>query len=156
MEQLKSNSLKIFISAIYSLVFLSFSMGRLNAQTMISPNNPQEMEEIKRAVRLKDYIKAAELCNALARKGDTDAQYQLGVFYQSGKGVVRNYIKALSLFQHAAEGGHPKAQYSLAQMYENGWGTKPDYPQALIWYKRSAEQGYVQALAMVKGLIPKD
>ena len=106
-------------------------------------------DEARRAVLVKDYRKAAKVFAALAEQGDTEAQYQMGVLCQTGRGVSRDYQKAFDWFLRAAEAGHLKAQYSLGAMYENGWGTPPDASQAAGWYERAARRGHGQALAKV-------
>lgn len=107
-------------------------------------------EEAKRAVRMREYTKAAGLFQGLAEQGDADAQYQLGILYQQGKGVPKDHEQAFQWFQKAAESGHVKAQYSLATMYENGWGVTADEQYAASWYQKAADQGYPQAIARVK------
>jgi ankyrin repeat protein len=148
MEPRKSKKMGIFFLCICALALFVSVTGKTDVQALTA--DPGKMEEAKRAVRLKDYVKAAELFNVLAEAGSEDALYQLGALYQTGKGVKKDYTKALYLFQQAAEKGQAKAQYSLAQMYENGWGTTPDQQHAFIWYTRSAEGGYRQALTKVK------
>jgi TPR repeat protein len=108
-------------------------------------SNDLLFEEVRRAVRMKDFIKASALLGRLAEGGEADAQYQLGVLYETGRGVPQNDAKALEYYRQAAEQGHAKAQYSLAEFYLNGRGTTADHQLAWEWYQRSARQGYVQA-----------
>ncbi|MGB1255323.1 MAG: tetratricopeptide repeat protein [Thiolinea sp.] len=46
--------------------------------------------------------------------GDSDAQYQLGMIYQSGRGVQQSLPLAKQLFGRAAQSGNAYAQYALA------------------------------------------
>ena len=63
------------------------------------------MEAAKRAVRMRHYSKAASLFHTLAFKGDADAKYQLGVFFQMGRGVPKDHAKAIEWYKKAAEQG---------------------------------------------------
>ena len=52
---------------------------------------------------------------ALAERGATDAQAELGVRYEGGRdGVERNYGEAVTWYRRAAEQGHAAAQASWA------------------------------------------
>lgn len=103
-------------------------------------------EEAKRAVRVRDYPLAVKWLNDLMLKGDVDAGYQLGAFYQTGKGVPIDPEKAFDCFSKAARQGHVKAQYSLGMMFENGQGVAQDNQKAAEWYRRAAEGRYAPAL----------
>lgn len=82
----------------------------------------------------------------LARSGDVEAQYKLGLSYYHGNNegvndIKQNFTKALDWFNKAAEKGNTDAMYSLGQMYENGDGVNQDYTIAAAWYKKAAEKG---------------
>jgi TPR repeat protein len=49
-----------------------------------------------------DYATAQRLIRALAEKGDADAQYDLGVLYQTGEDVPQDYVQAYKWYQLAA------------------------------------------------------
>ena len=57
-----------------------------------------------------------------AEQGEKEAQYNLGVMYYSGDGVLQDYAKAFELFTKSAEQGNARAQFNLGVMYENGEG----------------------------------
>ena len=57
-----------------------------------------------------------------ADQGHTVAQYNLGVFYDSGRGVKQSDKEAVRWYQKAADQGHAGAQYNLGVMYPNGQG----------------------------------
>ena len=86
----------------------------------------------------------------LAQQGNQDAQYNLGLIYYNGDGVVQDYKKALYWFEKSARQGDAQAQNNLGFMYYDGKGVEKDYKKSFYWYKKSAEQGI--ALAQ-KGLI---
>jgi hypothetical protein len=49
-----------------------------------------------------DYATAQRLILLLAEKGDADAQYDLGVLYQTGEGVPADYVQAYKWYHLAA------------------------------------------------------
>lgn len=83
-----------------------------------------------------------------AKQGNADAQCNLGVMYQTGKGVSKDYKQAVYWFRKAAEQGHPEGQYELGQMYYWGFGSggNMDCKKAIYWWEKAEEQGHVEAL----------
>ena len=80
-----------------------------------------------------------------AQNGDAEAQFDLGVSYDRGDGVVRDAAQAFKWYQEAAEQGLAKAQFNLAVLYFTGDGVVKSDVQALKWFRRSAEQNVVAA-----------
>ena len=81
----------------------------------------------------------------MAKIGDTEAQFYLGVAYENGKGVEQSYSQAVYWWKKAAEQGLEIAQYNLGAAYDNGKGVKQSYSQAVYWYKKAAEQNFAIA-----------
>ena len=77
-----------------------------------------------------------------AEQGDADAQYTLGVRYDTGEGVVQDKREAVKWYRKAAEQGYPEAQHNLGVMYSNGEGVEQDNREAVKWYRKAAEQGW--------------
>ena len=48
-----------------------------------------------------------------ARQGNAAAQFNLGLMYDSGRGVRQDYTKAVQWYRKAAEQGVAEAQYNL-------------------------------------------
>jgi len=86
-------------------------------------------------VEKEDYLKK-ELY-LLAEQGDVDAQFNLGIMYYNGQGVLQDTNKALNWFHKAAEQGDVDAQFNLGHMYYNGQGVLQDSNQALHWFIRA-------------------
>ncbi len=84
---------------------------------------------------------------ARALKGDTDAQYVLGVGYSAGRYGPKDGAMAVKWFRMGADKGDPGCQDLLAGMYEEGNGVPQDYAEALRWYRKSADQGGISAQA---------
>ncbi|MBQ7262334.1 MAG: SEL1-like repeat protein [Synergistaceae bacterium] len=80
-----------------------------------------------------------------AAQGDAEAQYRLGTFYHTGRGVEQNYARAAEQYAKAAFQGHAKAQFYIGALYQEGKGLPRDYEQAAIWYRRAALQGEPKA-----------
>ena len=71
-----------------------------------------------------------------AEQGDSFAQAELGMWYESGHGVPQDYSQAMKWYLKAAEQGECLAQIKLGEMYE-----KQQYHQiAAEWYHKAAEQ----------------
>ncbi len=81
-----------------------------------------------------DYAKAAGLYSTLAKKGNAEAQYNLGVMYRAGRGVPQDYSEARKWYQLAAEQGNAIAQFNLGWMYASGKGVPQNYVQAQMWF----------------------
>ncbi len=91
------------------------------------------------------YSEAMKIWEPLARQGNTDAQINLGVMYDYGKGVAENHAMAAQWYQRAAKQGHKSAQFNLGQMYLQGRGVEQDIRQAIHWLKQAAQQGFAIA-----------
>jgi TPR repeat protein len=78
---------------------------------------------------------------AAARKGNPQAQNQLGVLYASGEGVAQDFVAARSWWSMAAGQELAGARYNLGMMYESGLGVTADPAAAARWYALAAGQG---------------
>jgi hypothetical protein len=82
---------------------------------------------------------------AKAEKGDTTAQYNLGVSYHNGLGVRQDNAEAVKWFRKAADQGFALAQFNLGVCYASGAGVKQDAGEAVKWWLKAAEQGLPNA-----------
>lgn len=80
-----------------------------------------------------------------AEKGNAMAQYELGLCYKNGRGVVTDSKQAVYWFRKAAEQGYAMAQYDLGRCYQKFIGVSQDLKQAVYWFHEAAEQGHVEA-----------
>jgi hypothetical protein len=80
-----------------------------------------------------------------AKAGDAAAQYDLGVLYARGDGLVQDYASAASWFRAAAAQGNIVAQYNLGVLYERGLGVSRNETEALNWYRSAADQNHPAA-----------
>lgn len=79
-----------------------------------------------------------------ADKGDTDAQYQLGEWFNDHHGNSSYRTEAIDWYRKAAKGYNKKAQLKLAESYLYGKLTKKDVKEALRWYRLAGN--YISAL----------
>ena len=92
-----------------------------------------------------DYEKINGLFRAAAEAGNAEAQFNLGLGYDKGRGLpVDNDLKR-QWYEKAATQGHRAAIHNLAVMYYNGKGVAQDYGKALMWYTKNAEAGDAEA-----------
>ena len=83
---------------------------------------------------MKWYRKAAE-------QNLANAQYNLGVCYAHGEGVVKDQVEAVKWYRKAAEQNFAEAQYNLGICYERGDGVAEDWVEAYKWLLLAARQG---------------
>ena len=92
------------------------------------------LSDAKHAYDAGDYEKAAKLYSHLAKNGDAEAQYNLGVMYRAGRGIPQDYKEARKWYRLAAEQGNALAQFNLGWMYASGKGVPQDYVQSHMWF----------------------
>ena len=88
-------------------------------------------------------------CADAARRGDAEAQFQLGVLHCTGTGVRHDLAEAIRWYRRAAEQGHGYAAHNLAVMSLNGNGTEPDAAEGFRWSARAAQAGVPEAQLML-------
>ena len=84
------------------------------------------------------YRKAAE-------QGVAEAQYNLGVMYDNGRGVRQDDAQAVHWYRKAAEQGNVEAQHNLGAMYANGQGVRQDHKIAKEWLGKACDNGLQQS-----------
>jgi TPR repeat protein len=104
------------------------------------------LEEGSAAFRAGDYAKALQLWQPLARQGNADAQYNLGLLYHQGRGVARDTKQAHEWYTQAANQGQTDAMYNLGVMYVSGDGVFRSDRQALPLFEHAAARGHLPAL----------
>ena len=100
-----------------------------------------------RALDAGDYETALGEFLPLVGRGDSRAQFSLGMMYERGLGVVRSDVDAVFWYRQAAGQGHPGAQYSLGTMKADGRGVPQNHRAALVWFSIAAENGLEEARA---------
>ncbi len=103
-------------------------------------------------VKSEDFYDAADVCTAMAEKGESNAQFALAVMYYEGNGVISDMGKAQKWMREAAQKNHNQAQYNLGIMLANGQGGSSDLVEAYAWLKISMDNGYSAAADSVSQL----
>lgn len=80
-----------------------------------------------------------------AKAGDPAAQYDLGVLYAQGQGLVQDYASAATWFRAAAAQGNVAAEYNLGVLYAQGLGVTANQTEAINWYRSAAAQDHPAA-----------
>jgi hypothetical protein len=97
-----------------------------------------------------DYEAAYNEWLPLAKLGDAEAQYNLGVLYDEGAGVEKDLSSAADWYRKAAEQGFMDAQTNLGIMYFHGQGVPRDHREAMKWFQQAASQGDREAAGYLK------
>jgi len=78
---------------------------------------------------------------AKADQGDLDAQFQVAVAYDLGKGAPKDIDTASRYYRMAADQGFAEAQNSLGSLLQS----EKRYADALIWFDKAAALNHPQA-----------
>ena len=62
-----------------------------------------------------DYASALREWVPLAEQGNVEAQYQLGLMYDEGQGVLKDHKTAMKWYKLAADQGHEGARHTLTE-----------------------------------------
>ncbi len=103
-------------------------------------------------MKKEDFYEASDVCAAMAKKGEMNAQFSLAIMYYQGSGMMSDLGEAQKWMRKAAEQNHDQAQYNLGIMLANGQGSNTDLVSAYAWLSVSAANGYAAATEAVKQL----
>jgi TPR repeat protein len=93
------------------------------------------------AFEREDYAAAAALYAPLAKAGNAEAQYRMGMMARFGWGVDKDPAAAARWFERAAAQGHAAAAAELGTMYRLGRGVPEDPKAAARWLTAAATAG---------------
>ncbi len=91
---------------------------------------------------VKNDTEAFEWMLKAAKKGDSIAQYNVGLMYQMGTGVAQNAKERAKWTRKAAEQGLVQAQFDLGVIYFQGDGVGINNTESSKWFLKAAEQGH--------------
>jgi S1-C subfamily serine protease len=132
------------------VVLQGLVMMTLSVIACASPKFPADHFQLGwQAYQAGHYDAALSHWIPLADQGDTNAQLNVGLMYDVGKGVPEDPARAVSWYQQSAERGHAAAQFNLGLMYASGRGIQQDAGQARFWLAQAAGQGLQEARAML-------
>lgn len=113
-----------------------------------------------KSVRAGNYQAALDLWTAMAKKGEAEAQFRIGLLNERGLGMPQNFDRAARLYARAADQGHWRAlsqlkrmagmgialaQYFLGDSHITGFADNRDERKAQVWFERAARQGLAEA-----------
>lgn len=87
-----------------------------------------------------DYNSAAASFRKAEKRGEVEAQFNLALMYEEGRGVTQDYKQAAMWYQNAAEQDHAGAQIKLGEMLYEGRGIKQDNVEAYKWFSIAKEK----------------
>ncbi len=125
--------------------YLSATASQLVAKPAITPPSSTAFAAAEKALEEKDYATAFSLFKPLAEQGNAEAQANIGLMYELGRGVNKDFVEAFKWYQSAAGQGTAWAQTNLGFAYANGRGTKKDDNEAAKWLRSAALQGNTRA-----------
>ncbi|MCB1431917.1 MAG: sel1 repeat family protein, partial [Alphaproteobacteria bacterium] len=83
----------------------------------------------------------------LAKVGDVDAQYVVGLAYETGNRARKDEAEAAKWYRQAALQGNVESQFHLARLVSRGAkGLKKDPETAFKLYQDAAAKGHVEAM----------
>jgi TPR repeat protein len=85
-----------------------------------------------------------------AESGDAEAQWQLGLEYNSGERIKRDYLRAETWYRKAADQGYGPAQMNLANMLTGGYPPiVQDRIEAARWLQLAVDQNTMGAASLL-------
>ncbi len=89
---------------------------------------------------------ALALYRQAADGGLAEAELNVAVMYDSGRGTARDAAMAAAYYGASATGGLARAAFDLGQLYESGDGVPQNLALAYAWFSQAAAEG-LQAAA---------
>jgi len=93
----------------------------------------------------KDEKEAVKLYQMAAAQGLSDAQNNLALCLQSGRGIAKDTVEAVRFYKLSAAQGAASAEYNLGLCYEEGIGVNQDLVEAEKWFRAAATQQHEKA-----------
>jgi len=104
---------------------------------------------------VKDESRATLLVLEAAKLGEPLAMNEMGVRYQTGRGVARDNVAAVGWFSMAAQHDLAAAMVNLGNCYETGNGCLKDFERAGNNYAAAAKQGHPVAQFMIASMFER-
>jgi len=128
--------------AIHSPTKRSVDANNRQIETHEQSQSQAELQKVN-AMPLQTFSIASLL--ETAQQGNAESQYQLGMRYQYGDGVVMDINKANQWLAKAAASGDARSQHALSMFYQQYANNKEGAKKALLWEKKAADHGSADA-----------
>lgn len=92
-----------------------------------------------------NFEEAFAWCQRAAHSQLAWAQYNLGLMFGKGEGVLQSHTEAAHWYRLAATQDFAEAQQKLADLYSFGLGVPQSYEKAASWYRKAANLGNAEA-----------
>jgi len=126
---------------LLAMVWYGLSAGSTPAQEKSLP----DFYAAQAAYERGDHETAFQTWLLLARRGDVDAQFNVGTLYDNGFGVARDVEKATLWYARAADRKIAPAELVLAHILKHGEAIVRDDDQALRHLRSAAQRGSARA-----------
>lgn len=142
---------KYFIALSLFLSSPLWAMKTIDLSDKAHLSDEQKITLAQEAANKQDWKAVFNILYPLALEGNLQAQSNLGMLYNLGRGTEQDKEKAYWWFSEAAEGGSIKAINNLAVMYYRGSFVKQDVPQAIKLFETTAIRGKDQDAMLMLG-----
>ena len=99
-----------------------------------------------------DYKTALKEWQPLADQGNASAQFNLGLMYENGRGVLKDDKQATKWFRKAADQGDAEAQFMMGNLYNSGDAVDRDHLKAFKFWTLASDQGHSEAQGKLAGM----
>jgi len=117
----------------------------LSAAVMTGVSHAGTLAEARAAFERGRFDRATEIWRELARNGEPEAAFRLGLISDLGLGSAPDPVAAFGRYLEAAHRGHAAAQFNVGVMLDAGTGPLWSPSAAATWYARAATKGLVRA-----------
>ena len=143
----------LILTALLGLITISSFAEETAAQPKLT--DQQRMNMAQDFANKQDWKAVFDIMQPLALEGNVQAQGNLGMLYNLGRGVPKDQEKAYWWFSEAAERGSVRAINNLAMMYYQGGYVKKDIPQAIKLFETTAKAKDLDAMMMLSEIYLK-
>lgn len=140
----------LFFGAL--LLLAAFALGttrfpsRSVASASLFEHHTSTLSDAQAAISSGDIKRGREILLALAKKGNAEAEYQLGLAYEIGSPVGAPEIReAVTWYEKAAAHGVMHAKARLGHIYLKGVGVTQDFAKARGLLEEAADAGNARA-----------
>ena len=121
------------------------AIALLAAACSTSQSLPVSQDEPTQPFKRGSSVSPVHAVRSLAEQGNVEAQFNLGLLYDRGRGVPKDKHEALRWYRRAATQGDTFAQNALGDNYWEGTGVPKDDSEAVWWWRLAADKGFAPA-----------
>lgn len=114
------------LSMLIASILVSVSALAANPTTDNNTNHTYQdtVQDAFKAAADGNHQRSIEIFEGFAERGDSDAMIQLGMVYQTGRGVEPDYTKAMDWFMQAMKKSNQEAPGNIGVLYRDGLGVE--------------------------------